>query len=208
MTFKVSSYKLLIPHTKFWVDMSVRYEYYPYTRYQWPWTLGHLYGPWKFLWCRWRRCYCRILRIFLEIIHRTSKSPCFAEYGKIGCRICDFWKCNFCLNQIKSAHQNFDGSIHTEFDQTYPRNAQSTMSMLVSYIKQQEKMALHSWIQSIFTLMVFSHASGMLQVVLGWTQVLHSWPQVHLVQLQLAAQSSYIMGQVIDNWLGAAICAT
>ncbi len=52
-----------------------------------------------------------------------------------------------------------------------------------------EKIASHSRKQSIFTQMMFTHASGMLQV-------LHGWTQVHSAQLQITTQSSYIMSRV------------
>ena len=58
-----------------------------------------------------------------------------------------------------------------------------------------EKIASHSRKQSILTQMMFTHASGMLQVVLGWTQV-------HSAQLQITTLSSYIMSRVRHKSLG------
>ena len=72
------------------------------------------------------------------------------------------------------------------------------------YKKIGEIIASHLRKQSIFTQMVFTHASGMLKVVLGWTQVLHGWTQVHSAELQVTTRSSYIMSRVGHKSPGSA----
>ena len=53
---------------------------------------------------------------------------------------------------------------------------------------------------------MFTHALGMLQVVLGWTQFLHSWTQVHSAQLQLTTRCSYIMSYIWRLESGTSDC--
>ena len=73
------------------------------------------------------------------------------------------------------------------------------MNTLVYYIRLYEKKELHTCENSVFSLFMFTHASGMLQVVLSWKLVLHGWTQVHLAQVQFTTQSSYIMTWVRHN---------
>ncbi len=74
-----------------------------------------------------------------------------------------------------------------KFDKTYSKNAWEYYEHVAMLHKTIGEKKLHTHEENIFTQMMFTRASGMLQVVLSWTQVLHGWKQVHSALPQLIA---------------------